>query len=637
MQAASISARSTHNGNHMTTITSDTLLLSTDRHARVTAGPGAGKTYWLVEHTKNVLCRSKKLHTHARVAVITYTNVAADELRKRLGHDAVCTDVSTIHSFLYHNIIRPHLHLIKKPDGQLLVNVQLMDGHDEHHVNHPKMEEWLGITNYRQVLRDNDQTGKLKEALATIRWAQADALGDWKLEVRPPQWLWQQLWRPIKERLTPDNLFTYKTLYWNDGILDHDDILYFSNRLLVEHPTIAAFISARYPFLFIDEFQDTIPAQTTVVRKLAAHGTTIVIIGDAEQSIFTFAGAQPAHFHTFTLPGIDDYTIDDNRRSTEQIITLLNHIRRDGLSQHCIRQEQGEPVTILVGNAYQSARHAKALLTHGESLFILGRYDTIVRQAHQPADAPHPWDEIEQADNKRKIFLEQLFVALVLARQQRFDIANKTVLKGIKHKSDDTLKEPLHSNRPRPDLHRRAMAVVLLQTLVRLGPALDTMTLRKAYNACNTALTEQLGDLNLTAISRTGRFAIIADQYTCADLLRTVKLRNTEEVRDARTIHKEKGAEAKNVLVCLHGQDSADTQARLNHILHPAPRSDEEHRVTYVGLSRAQDRLFLATQSLLPEEETALQALAINIVHLTPAIEEATPTARRTARPRARS
>ncbi len=72
----------------MTTITSDTLLLDTDRHARVTAGPGAGKTYWLAEHTKNVIRRSKKLHSHARIGVISYTNVAADELKQKLGNDA---------------------------------------------------------------------------------------------------------------------------------------------------------------------------------------------------------------------------------------------------------------------------------------------------------------------------------------------------------------------------------------------------------------------------------------------------------------------------------------------------------------------------------------------------------------------
>ena len=78
----------------MITITSDTLLLHTDRHARVTAGPGAGKTYWLVQHTTNVLTRSPKLHPHARLAIISYTNVAADSLREKLGPHAASEQMS---------------------------------------------------------------------------------------------------------------------------------------------------------------------------------------------------------------------------------------------------------------------------------------------------------------------------------------------------------------------------------------------------------------------------------------------------------------------------------------------------------------------------------------------------------------
>src|ERR1035438_5422570 len=97
----------------MTAITSDTLLLNTDRHARVDAGPGAGKTYWIAEHVGNVLQRSKKIHSHARIAVISYTNIAADELRQKLGGDASKAEIGTIHNFLYRNVIKPYLHLLR--------------------------------------------------------------------------------------------------------------------------------------------------------------------------------------------------------------------------------------------------------------------------------------------------------------------------------------------------------------------------------------------------------------------------------------------------------------------------------------------------------------------------------------------
>jgi hypothetical protein len=168
------------------------------------------------------------------------------------------------------------------------------------------------------------------------------------------------------------------------------------------------------------------------------------------------------------------------------------------------------------------------------------------------------------------------------------------------------------TNRSRPDLHRRAMTVVLLQTLVRFGPRLDTMTLHEAYDAASSALTSQFGDIRLKKITG-GGFANIADRYKIIDLLHTVEIRNSEEVRKARTIHKAKGAEEQNVLVCLHGKN---TQQPPNHILQPAPKSDEEHRVTYVGISRARDRLFLAAPALLPAEESSLTALGISVLRL---------------------
>lgn len=592
----------------ITPITSDTMLLDPDRHARITAGPGAGKTHWLVVHTNNVVRRSKKLHTHARIALITYTNVAADELRKRLGTDAQRADVSTIHSFLYQNIIKPYAHLIKNDNGQPLVNVQLLDGHDEHHVNHQKLKEWLTAINGMGSIKDEG----LIETLRTMHWTQHNEL--WEAHVRTLQWD-KKPWKKTSDLLTPQNLFSYKTLYWNDGIIDHEDVLYFANRLITQHPTIASCLSARYPFLFIDEFQDTVPAQTRIMQKLAKQGCTIVIIGDAEQSIFAFAGAKREHFKEFTLPEMDDYTIANNRRSTKKIIDLLNHVRRDGLTQNPIREEQGEPPILIVGSAQAAAQHATTLLGAQQSLLVLARNVNTVRQAQHDNAIDDPWKEIEQANLRRKIFLEHLFAGLVLARAQRFSIANTTILRGIRHEKD-LLKEPLSSKTPRPTLHRRAIAIVLLRALIRLGPKLDTMTLREAYEHCNEALTQNFKGLTLTKIQNGKAFANAAEKYDCSTLLECVKPKDTEEVRNTRTIHKAKGAEANNVLVCLHGKKGA--QERLKHILHPTTPSDEEHRITYVALSRARNRLFVATQQITVPDEAALQTLGFHIVRISP-------------------
>lgn len=67
----------------------------------VKAGPGAGKTHWLVEHVRNVLANSKRLEHIRKIACITYTNIGVETIQDRLSVSADRVEVMTIHSFLY--------------------------------------------------------------------------------------------------------------------------------------------------------------------------------------------------------------------------------------------------------------------------------------------------------------------------------------------------------------------------------------------------------------------------------------------------------------------------------------------------------------------------------------------------------
>ena len=93
-----------------TSITSNDLI-PIEQHFRIYAGPGAGKTYWLVNHIKNVLHTSLRLSKTRKIACITYTNIAVETIQKRLGTSANQVEVSTIHSFLYKHIISFFAHV----------------------------------------------------------------------------------------------------------------------------------------------------------------------------------------------------------------------------------------------------------------------------------------------------------------------------------------------------------------------------------------------------------------------------------------------------------------------------------------------------------------------------------------------
>jgi superfamily I DNA/RNA helicase len=105
---------------------------------------------------------------------------------------------------------------------------------------------------------------------------------------------------------------------------------------------------------------------------LAERDTTVVVIGDAEQSIFGFAGARPEHFRDFALLDIDAYAIADNRRSTDRIITLLNDVRNDGVTQHGVQGLEGSPIVLLVGSAAVAVQHANTIIPAGNALLVIG-------------------------------------------------------------------------------------------------------------------------------------------------------------------------------------------------------------------------------------------------------------------------
>ena len=118
-------------------------LTDIDTNFRVFAGPGAGKTTWLIQHLINILKTSCRLHKTRKIACITYTNVAAEEVMNRLSCDKCRFDISTIHSFLYRNIVKPFSYLIAQDeDGESLFNIDKLDGHIEHIPHGDKIRRW---------------------------------------------------------------------------------------------------------------------------------------------------------------------------------------------------------------------------------------------------------------------------------------------------------------------------------------------------------------------------------------------------------------------------------------------------------------------------------------------------------------
>ena len=212
-------------------IAADSLLDNVDTPFRVRAGPGAGKTWWLLLHIENVLKRSMRLTAVSRIACISYTNVAAEEIVKRLGPAADRVEVSTIHSFLYRNVVKPYLRLLRNEDGTSLVNYALVEGHDEHRPSYRQVEEWLGGIGQKWILKTKQDRAELWRKLGKCRWMHNPRTGEWQLQLPSNV-------RPRLPAKVDQGLATYKAYYWKYGIIDHDDVLFLSHRILKENPVL---------------------------------------------------------------------------------------------------------------------------------------------------------------------------------------------------------------------------------------------------------------------------------------------------------------------------------------------------------------------------------------------------------------
>ena len=149
--------------------------IDTEQHFLVKAGPGAGKTYWLIQHIKHVLSTSNRLGKIKKIACITYTNIGVETIHNRLPDCAGRVDVCTIHSFLYDNIIRPYFHFIAEEEGFAIDKLKVIDD--------TIMKGWKTLHDIKGIIDKkiyNDD--KLKEALSLSTWRFVNGI----LKFKPP-------------------------------------------------------------------------------------------------------------------------------------------------------------------------------------------------------------------------------------------------------------------------------------------------------------------------------------------------------------------------------------------------------------------------------------------------------------------
>ncbi|MCH7840844.1 MAG: ATP-dependent helicase, partial [Planctomycetes bacterium] len=375
---------------------------------------------------------------------------------------------------------------------------------------------------------------------------------------------------------------------------------------------------ARFPYIFVDEFQDTNPVQTQVVNWLAESGSIVGVIGDPEQSIYGFQGAQRKDFVDFSLPNLMNYKISDNRRSTTQIVSFLNHVRADKLVQKPLRETEGvllrdvpgEPVCAIVGETVKAVEHALSCVSDGSELHVLARNNDEVARLRTQTEGPSndTWESFAESDSKRARFFEHLVTGVETARLGNFTVGLKELLRVMRMRNG-TVRKPLKCPDAVSVLQCRGIVLSLLESLITRYQELATLSLMSVYELVSSTLGSSFPGLSLSGV-RPGKFKEFAEATNYSDL--AVAIRLADETRTVRTMHNAKGAEFANVLVSLGDVK----ENRLGHILNDDDCDEDEHRVTYVAISRAQIRLFLSVPSLTDDEERQLRKLGLGVEYV---------------------
>jgi DNA helicase II / ATP-dependent DNA helicase PcrA len=278
----------------------------------VVAGAGSGKTRVLTHRIAHLI-RDRGVSPF-EILAITFTNKAADEMKFRVaalvGPVAHKMWVSTFHSACV-RILRRDADLIGFP-RQFTIYDQA---------------DAVRLTGY--VIRDLHLDTKRfppRAIHAAISAAKNDGVG-------PDGY--RQAAQSIFERKIADVFDEYQSRLARAGAMDFDDLLGQTVRLLRDNPVVLGHYRERFRYVLVDEYQDTNRVQNELVLLLAADHRNVAVVGDQDQSIYAFRGADMRNIVEFedAFPDTTVVLLEQNYRSTQTILDAANAVIANNLSR----------------------------------------------------------------------------------------------------------------------------------------------------------------------------------------------------------------------------------------------------------------------------------------------------------------
>jgi DNA helicase-2/ATP-dependent DNA helicase PcrA len=586
----------------------------------VLAGPGSGKTRVLT-HRAAYLVRELGHAPHSIMAV-TFTNKAAREMASRVealleGDPSGQTGFSlgTFHAFCARMLRRE--------------------------------AEQLPFTREFVIFDDADQQSLMREVLSQL---QLDS------KQHSPARIHGAISRAKNELIEPQDLVSdtyfneivgraytrYQEQLLLNNALDFDDLLFWAVRLLKGQDEVRLAYRRRYQHILVDEFQDTNSAQYALLRLLSGAEPDLFVVGDPDQSIYRWRGADYRNVHRFQgdYPGAQTILLEQNYRSTQTILDVAMAVidRNPDRRKKELFTERGRGEPVVLHESYDEG---------DEAAFVVETIALLVREGFQPRDCA-----VMYRTNAQSRALEEMFLRAGLSYQlvgaQRFygrrEIKDLIAYLRVIHNPADRVSLQRIINTPARGIGDKTVAL-LMGLAEALGEAPCSVLLALAASP-DSAFTDQIDSRARSALlsfaEPLARWIDSRQQLTLIDLLDSVlensgyrayiddgteegaeRWENVQELRQAAyefgtidlatflehvalvsdqdtlsdeqnaptllTLHAAKGLEFPVVIiiglddgVLPHQRSFDDPEAMA-----------EERRLFYVGVTRARDRLFL--------------------------------------------
>jgi len=323
------------------------------QHTLVLAGAGSGKTRVLI-HRLAWLIQVEHVSPLSIMAV-TFTNKAAGEMRERaqklLQVSARSMWIGTFHG-IAHRLLRMHWE-----EAGLQENFQILDSDDQHRI-------------LRRLIKE--------EGLDEAQWPARQA--QWYINARKDEGQRPQAIETMDNPMTAQWLRIYEIYQAycdRAGLVDFADLLLRAHELWLNNPTLLDHYRNRLTHLLVDEFQDTNSIQYAWIRMIAGDSGSVLVVGDDDQSIYGWRGAQVENMQHFKRDYADVQSIklEQNYRSTGNILNAANALisNNDDRLGKTLFTEDGEGAKIALYSAFNEQDEARFVIEQIEQWLGKGR------------------------------------------------------------------------------------------------------------------------------------------------------------------------------------------------------------------------------------------------------------------------